>query len=98
MKLSIEMPIVARCSVNACAYNVNAGCHARAITIGHGRTPGCDTFLDSQVHTHAQGTTAGVGACKVSDCVHNKDFECSAAQISVGHAGAGLACLTYASN
>lgn len=38
MRLTIDMPLVAGCTIYACAYNVDDACHARAITIGAGST------------------------------------------------------------
>jgi hypothetical protein len=93
--LSIEMPLVSQCSVSECAYNANSCCHARAITVGDGLHPGCDTYLFSDPHSRAQQRTAGVGACKVSACQHNDDYECMADSITVGSAGGQVTCLTY---
>ncbi|QOY96691.1 DUF1540 domain-containing protein [Massilia sp. UMI-21] len=91
----MDMPVVGACSVAECAYNTDNGCHARAITVGDGVHPGCDTFLVATPHTRDTGRHAGVGACKVSSCQHNDDYECTAEQIAVGHAGHGACCLTY---
>lgn len=93
--ISIEMPLVAQCSVSECAYNTENCCHARAITVGDSIHPGCDTFMESASHSKARQRTAGVGACKVSACQHNDDYECMAEQISVGHANNAVNCLTY---
>lgn len=93
--VSVEMPLVAECSANECAYNTDNKCHARAITVGDGVHPGCDTFLGASAHSKARQRTAGVGACKVSGCKFNDDYECMAEQINVGHAGAAVHCLTY---
>ena len=92
---AIDMPVVGECSVAECTYNANNGCHARAITVGDGVHPGCDTFLAASPHTRDTGRHAGVGACKVAACRHNDDYECTADQIAVGHAGPGASCLTY---
>jgi hypothetical protein len=94
-QVSIEMPLVAQCSVLECAYNTNSCCHARAITVGDGVHPGCDTFLNSADHTKAKQRTAGVGACKVSACQFNDDYECVTEQITIGHASSSVCCLTY---
>ena len=95
MRITLEMPAVRACNVEACAYNVDMGCHARAITIGDGIHPGCDTFLGGDVgHTHS-GSIAGVGACKVSGCRHNADFECTAENINVGIEGGTVNCMTF---
>ncbi|MEN3276702.1 MAG: hypothetical protein V7631_2492 [Massilia sp.] len=95
IKIAIEMPAVAACSVSECAYNADNGCHARAITVGDGVHPGCDTFLVATPHSRARERHAGVGACKVSGCRHNDDYECMADRITVGHASQAVSCLTY---
>lgn len=94
-QISIEMAIVSQCSATECAYNTDNGCHARAITIGDGVHPGCDTFLGMAPHATARQRSAGVGACKVSNCRHNDDYECVADNIAVGHASSAVCCLTY---
>ena len=96
MKMTIEMPIVARCTVAECAYNSGTGCHARAVTVGDGSNPGCDTFLPGTRHTHDTASVAGVGACKVDSCKFNKDFECTTERINVGSYHSKVLCLTYA--
>lgn len=83
MKFTIEMPDVSACSVLSCAYNVGASCRAKAITVGDGVHPGCDTFTESQRHTPADTPVAGVGACKVAVCKYNRDLECAAHSIQV---------------
>ena len=85
MKMTVDMPKVTKCSVRKCAYNVEGGCHAKAITIGDGTTPHCDTSFSCGSHCHSK-MTAGVGACKVSGCAFNSDFECQAESIAVGTA------------
>ncbi len=92
---AVDMPVVGECSVAECAYNANKGCHARAITVGDGIHPGCDTFLAATPHSRETARHAGVGACKVSTCQHNEDYECTAQEIAVGHAGHGASCLTF---
>jgi hypothetical protein len=94
-QISVEMPLVEQCSVTECAYNTDSCCHARAITVGDGIHPGCDTYLASPSHSKAKQRTAGVGACKVSVCRYNDDYECMAEGIAVGHATAEVTCLTY---
>lgn len=94
-QLSIEMPLVAECSVQECAYNTGQRCHARAITVGDAVHPGCDTFLGGSAHSKARERNAGVGACKVSACQYNDDFECVTEQIIVGHSSNEVRCLTY---
>lgn len=92
---TIEMPDVATCDARDCAYNKDGGCHARAITVGNGVHPGCDTFLSSQEHSK-RSDGAGVGACKVRACKHNEDFECQASAIRVGRRLDVVECLTFA--
>lgn len=93
--LSIEMPYVAECSVTECAYNVGQNCHARAITVGDGVNPGCDTYFRNTVHSQEQDRIAGVGACKVHGCHYNRDLECFADHIQVKHVGPQVNCATY---
>lgn len=94
MKFIIEMPGVASCAVRQCAYNLDGSCHAKAITIGDGVHPGCDTYLRSRRHTEATDS-AGVGACKVQACRYNRDFECTADGIRVDRRGGTPCCVTY---
>jgi len=95
MKFEIDMPIVASCEVHRCAYNVEGGCHAKAITVGDGVHPGCDTFLASERHTEEDVACAGVGACKVAVCRHNHELECDAREIEVGEEQGEVSCLTF---
>jgi len=95
MKMTVDMPLVSRCTVSECAYNVDTACHARAITVGDGVHPGCDTFLGSSRHTRDTDGNAGVGACKVIGCTHNDDYECTASKITVGHHGTAVDCLSF---
>ena len=94
-EMKIEMPLISQCTVESCSYNVNHGCHAKAITIGDLDNPGCDTYFNGHEHCTEKTRTAGVGACKVSACQHNSDFECSAATIKVGFSNENIQCLTY---
>lgn len=96
VKLKVLMPAVSGCEVSRCAYNVEDQCHARAITIGDGSHPACDTFLPSSAHARDARGQAGVGACKVSSCAHNRDFECHADSIRVGLHGDHPDCKTFA--
>ena len=98
MQITLDMPLVSDCSVAECAYNVNKGCHARAITVGDGVHPGCDTYLGSANHTRSGPNAAGVGACKVSACQYNEDYECTAESIQVGFHGDKINCLTFTAN
>ena len=95
MIITIEMPEVSACIISECAYNVANKCHARAITIGDGTYPGCDTFLHSSIHSKDEIRHAGVGACKVRLCKFNYDFECTAQNIEVGIAGGDVICETF---
>jgi len=90
----LEMPEVAACDASDCAYNKDGGCHARAITVGDGVHPGCDTFFRSREHSR-RTDGAGVGACKVKTCKHNVDFECQAVEIEVGRRSDSVECLTF---
>ncbi len=95
MKFTIEMPEVSTCQVTECAYNANATCHARAITVGDGSIAQCDTFLPAGASRSRVAPEAGVGACKVSGCRHNRDLECFADAIQVGYASDEARCLTF---
>lgn len=94
MKMSANMPKVMKCSMRKCAYNNDGGCHARAITIGDGTVPHCDTLFQCGSHCKSRNS-AGVGACKVSGCTHNSDFECQAPRISVGMSKGRVMCKTF---
>lgn len=96
MKITFDMPIVSSCEVSECAYNLESTCNARAITVGDGVHPGCDTYFSNSTHTHEFNRLTGVGACKVTACLHNNEFECSADSIDVGHDKNGVRCLSYA--
>ena len=89
-----EMPPIAKCDVSKCGYNVNNGCHAKAITIGDGLNPGCDTYFETKDHNRNIQRSAGVGACKVDACQNNQDYEFMAASISVGMVNGQINCLT----
>ena len=56
---AIEMPEVSRCDASVCAYNSENGCRARAITIGDGAFPGCDTFLGDRPRERDRGRGCG---------------------------------------
>jgi hypothetical protein len=94
-QMTIEMPLVAACSATECAYNVDKACHARAITIGDGIHPGCDTFLAGSRHAREVKRVAGVGACKVAGCKFNEDLECVTDNVRVGMVGEQVNCMTY---
>jgi hypothetical protein len=94
--IQIEIPAVLGCASTDCAYNEGTECHAKAITVGDGVNPNCDTFLDSSSdHTASSGQPGGVGACKLSACAYNDDLECTAQSISVGNQGGKASCMTY---
>ena len=95
-QIRLEMPTVAKCDVEHCAYNVTRKCRAKAITIGDSLDPECDTYLRSASHTHEGKRIAGVGAFKVRGCVFNQDLECTADSIAVGVDGTKVHCFTYA--
>lgn len=95
MELKIEMPLIKKCDVGECVYNIQSACHAKAITIGDSVNPGCDTFMKAGGHVRNSAIKAGVGACKVSGCNYNTDFECSADSISVSQHGSMIHCMTY---
>ncbi len=94
-KLCFEMPIVSQCLVSQCAYNVSNSCHARAITVGDGIRPGCDTFLKESRHTRKADQIAGIGACKISGCKFNEDFECQTDSVRVGMVQNQANCMTF---
>lgn len=93
---TIELPEVSRCDASVCAFNNENGCRARAITIGDGAFPGCDTFLGKAAGSVEAMQIAGVGACKIAGCKFNNDFVCQADSIAVATASAPPACQTYA--
>jgi hypothetical protein len=94
-KMTIDMPMVAQCNATDCAYNLEKKCHARAITVGDGVHPGCDTYFMSSGHVHEKKRMAGIGACKVSQCRNNTDLECMADSINVGRSGNDITCMTF---
>jgi hypothetical protein len=94
MRITIDMPSVLACEATRCAYNVDQSCHARAITVGDGSHPACDTFFPANEHTH-RADNAGVGACKVSSCRYNDDLECSASGVRVGIHQGHADCVTF---
>jgi hypothetical protein len=95
MKLNIEMSRVVECEVTRCAYNREQNCHARAITVGNGVHPACDTFYPAAPPTTDLEGVAGVGACKVSACQYNRDLECDADEIRIGKHEAHADCMTF---
>jgi len=95
MKVTVELPRVAGCSAESCAFNHGSKCHASAITIGDEESPGCDTFFNHTAHCRETNRMAVVGACKVVSCHHNHDFQCDAEEILVGYAKDNVLCLTF---
>ena len=93
---SLEMPQVNACEMNKCVYNLDNTCNARAITVGDGKHPQCDTYYGASPHTKGRHT-AGVGACKVTGCSYNSDYECQADDIKIGIVRNEATCLTYSS-
>ena len=96
MKITMDTAEVAECAATACAYNIDGGCHARAITVGDGAHPMCDTFLATGSHCSGSSARAGVGACKVSECRNNQDYECQAERIRLGSHEGHADCMTFA--
>lgn len=94
-KMTVEMPLVKHCDVSSCGYNQNHNCHAKAITVGDSINPSCDTFMDSNHHTHEKNRLAGVGACKVGGCKYNQDFECTAEEITMSAVDGTVKCKTF---
>lgn len=95
MEKCLEMADVAECTIPECVYNRASRCYAKAITIGNGEHPECDTFYSSHNHSPRHELTAGVGACKVHACRFNDDYHCTAARIYVGYVGSEVACRTF---
>lgn len=95
MEKCLDMAEVAECTVPECVYNRGSRCFARAITVGNGEHPECDTFYSSHNHTPKHAQLAGVGACKVHECVHNRDYNCDAQRIYVGYRDNEISCLTF---
>lgn len=95
MRITIEMPSVLACEVTHCAYNENESCHARAITVGDGAHPACDTFFPAARHIQSAAQIAGVGACKVTACRYNDDLECSASGVRIGAHQGHADCVTF---
>jgi hypothetical protein len=96
MKMTLELARVQECDVTSCAYNVEQSCRARAITVGGGPHPACDTFFASDQHARDTSRVAGVGACKVTNCRYNSDLECAAEAIRVGVHDRHADCVTFA--
>lgn len=95
MKVTVDMPPIRSCDASQCAFNAGDMCHARAITVGDGETPHCDTYFRHDPHVRDVHRTAGVGACKVSQCVYNDDYECIADAVDVGSRNGEVYCLSF---
>jgi hypothetical protein len=95
VEIMINMPVINECDVTSCIYNLKSACHAKAITIGDGVMPGCDTFMKGSGHVKNANITAGVGACKVAICSFNTDYECFANSVTVAQKGDMVHCMTY---
>lgn len=95
-RITIDMPMISECLAGSCAYNVSSRCHARAITVGDGTHPGCDTFLQGDRHTRQAQLIAGIGACKTTVCKYNDDLECMADSVKVGMVVNEANCMTFA--
>jgi len=94
-----HMANVSACDASSCAYNVDLNCHARAITVGAGVHPACDTYIPRARRPDAaadSGPSAGVGACKVTRCRHNQNLECEAPEIRVEPHEKHADCVTFA--
>ncbi|MBB2913632.1 hypothetical protein FHS43_004941 [Streptosporangium becharense] len=91
----MDMPVISECRVEACAYNTEHTCHARAITVGDTHHAECETFFQIEAKGGDLAATGRVGACKMADCHHNVRFECQAPGIVVGYAREDIDCLTY---
>jgi hypothetical protein len=96
-KMTFEIPVVSQCMATECAYNVGNNCHARAITIGDGLHPGCDTYFRESRHIRKDDQIAGIGACKIGSCKFNDDFECMADSIRVDKVQNQVSCMTFSS-
>lgn len=94
-KITLEMPMIDKCTATECAYNVDKMCHARAITVGDSIQPGCDTYLAGSRHIRQVKQVAGIGACKTAGCKFNNDFECMAESVQVGMVKHKANCMTF---
>lgn len=94
-KITLEMPMIDKCTATGCAYNMDRKCHARAITVGDSIQPGCDTYLEGSRHIRQVQQIAGIGACKTAGCKFNNDFECMAESVQVGMVKDKANCMTF---
>lgn len=96
MRMIMDIPAVAGCAADKCAFNRDQKCHAKAITIGNSGNPACDTYLAASQHIRDTSRIAGVGVCKSIDCKNNEEFDCKATEIRVGMiSGGGITCSSY---
>lgn len=94
MKVTMEMPAVQACGVEECVFNQEKNCMSKAITVGDGILPECDTYFVANRHAR-ESHRAGVGACKVSGCRFNRDYACQADAIIIGHISNKAHCKTF---
>jgi hypothetical protein len=95
MKLFVLMPDVRECVVTDCAFNQGRACHARAVTIGDGIHPACDTYHPNVEQRASARTRAGIGACKVDRCEWNEDLACRARSVRVAYHQGHADCVTF---
>lgn len=95
MKLLVLMPEVRECVVSDCAFNATLRCHARAITVGDGAHPACDTYHPAPEQHVSSRMRAGFGACKVDSCEHNEGLVCRARSVRVAYHQGHADCMTY---
>jgi hypothetical protein len=95
MKLFVLMPDVRECVVTDCAFNQGRACHARAVTIGDGIHPACDTYHPNVEKRASARTRAGIGACKVDRCEWNEDLACHARSVRDAHHQGHADCVTF---
>ena len=87
------MPLIGTCSVTACSYNHDSGCHAAAITIA-GDNAACGTFVEISFRGGVDGG-GRVGACHRAECRFNDKLECTASSVEIGPGKDVADCLTY---
>lgn len=95
MKIAMDLAPITACDATDCAYNLSERCHAGAITVGDGITPGCDTFYEYATHPQDGPERSGVGPCKVAGCRHNRALTCGAPAVSVSGSSGNVECLTF---
>lgn len=91
----MDMPRVVKCEDWECAYNLDATCHALAITVSDGMHPKCLTYWNSEKKGGDIDAIAGVGACRECNCVYNNRLECQASQVQIGQRQNLYDCLTF---